>query len=249
MSSGLGKGKGQVSTCEKAIMGGGLVSQIQHGACCAGLHPSYWSPPQLVLGSHRKLWDKSPRASGCWVGEGDMNLGAQVLSWAFLLVYPAKTYSILNVGSSTLRPLALRLATPLSFPRCTFCWAELGKVFTFLILFLPSLPSIPLCFFPFLNHYHNLGFQTGSHPPKAVSRGPDYFHVWPKHGAQTTPWKRKQQLCPGTWRIHSPVGKLFYYASPCPKWPSVKPNGSSFLARELSTGGKEPPSCSNFRML
>lgn len=159
MSSGLGKGKGQVSTCEKAIMGG-LVSQIQHGACCAGLHPSYWSPPQLVLGSHRKLWDKSPQASGCWVGECDMNLGAQVFELGIPFVHPAKTYSILNVGSSTLGPLAL--ATPLSFPRCAFCWAELGKVFTSLIPFLPSLPSIPLCFFPFLNHYHNLGFQTGS---------------------------------------------------------------------------------------
>lgn len=70
--------------------------------------------------------------------------------------------SVLSVGSSIPGPLALRLAAPLSFPRCAFCWAELGNVFTSLILFLPSLPSIPLCFFPFLNHYHNLGFQTSS---------------------------------------------------------------------------------------
>lgn len=157
MSSGFGKGKGQVSTCEKAIIEGISFPNPARGLL-------RWHTSKLLKSSTAGLGEP-PKAGGhapvgFWALREESGTWTWKHSFWIWHSFCTSSWRAFKIGSSTPGPLVLRLATPLSFPRCTFCWAELGKVFTSLILFLPSLPSIPFCFFPFLNHYHNLGFKT-----------------------------------------------------------------------------------------
>lgn len=98
-----------------------------------------------------------------------MNLEAQFLGLAFLSYVQRK-----HIQYRRLYPQCLWFSNwplPSVFRDALSGELNWGKVFTSLILFLPSLPPIPLCFFPFLNHYHNLGFKTISIRQRRSHRG------------------------------------------------------------------------------
>lgn len=113
MSSGFGQRTGQVSTCEKAIIGGITSPNPAWGLL-------RWPASKLLKSSTAGLGEPL-KAAGTgpvcfWVlsrrvGRG---LGSSGLGFGIPFVNPAKACAVVV-------PLVLRLAAPLSFPRRTFC--------------------------------------------------------------------------------------------------------------------------------
>lgn len=93
MSSGLGKGKGQVSTCEKAIMEGISFPNPAWGLLC-------WPASKLLKSSTAGLGEP-PKAvgqvpAGFWVLSGRVRreLGSTGFELGVPFVHPAKAYSV-----------------------------------------------------------------------------------------------------------------------------------------------------------